>query len=243
MIRVANHCHYFKSAARELIESIKTIDLPESWRINCDDLGATLCHETSGNNLCYQHSFADAEWLKRAQQKNQAVLKACNNKKRSVKTVLDTTAGWGRDAFILASHGMEVSLIEQHPLLYAILRFSKACSQIEESPAQAVMSRIKLIHANSLDYLQHKDRGVADCIYLDPMFPNHKSTAKPAKELQLLQLLTDNLDIEELMAVALQKAAMRVVVKRPLHAPALGNLKADLVYKEKSVRFDVYLIN
>ena len=49
-------------------------------------------------------------------------------------------------------------------------------------------------------------------------FPAHKSTAKPAKEMQILQALTDNTDIESCFALALSKARKRVVVKRAARA-------------------------
>jgi len=37
------------------------------------------------------------------------------------------------------------------------------------------------------------------------------------------------------------KAGKRVVVKRAAKAPPLGELKPDLVYRAKSIRFDIYL--
>ncbi|MCP4283565.1 MAG: class I SAM-dependent methyltransferase, partial [Gammaproteobacteria bacterium] len=73
------------------------------------------------------------------------------------------------------------------------------------------------------------------------MFPTHKSSAKPAKEMQVLQALTDNVEIESCFDLALQKAHKRVVVKRPAKAATLTALKPDIVYREKTIRFDVYL--
>jgi 16S rRNA (guanine1516-N2)-methyltransferase len=73
------------------------------------------------------------------------------------------------------------------------------------------------------------------------MFPRHKSGAKPAKDMQILQALTANVEIDSCFERALQKARRRVVVKRPAKAASLARLKPDLVYREKTIRFDVYL--
>jgi 16S rRNA (guanine1516-N2)-methyltransferase len=73
------------------------------------------------------------------------------------------------------------------------------------------------------------------------MFPERKSSAKPAKEMQLLQKLTGNLDVLDCFELALQKATNRVVVKRPAKAETLTQRIPDLTYREKTVRFDVYL--
>ena len=98
---------------------------------------------------------------------------------------------------------------------------------------------MELIHADGLEIL-HQGQS-ADCLYLDPMFPDHKSGAKPGKELQILQQLTENRNMDALFHQALQSSGQRVVVKRPLHAAPLENLKPDLQYREKTIRFDVYL--
>ncbi len=64
---------------------------------------------------------------------------------------------------------------------------------------------------------------------------------QPGKEMQILQALTDNRDIETCFELALQKARKRVVVKRPARAAPISGTKPDLVYREKTIRFDVYL--
>jgi hypothetical protein len=74
------------------------------------------------------------------------------------------------------------------------------------------------------------------------MFPAHKSSAKPAKEMQILQALTENRNIEACFELALARARKRVVVKRAAKAaPLLEQHKPDLVHRAKTIRFDVYL--
>jgi 16S rRNA (guanine1516-N2)-methyltransferase len=193
------------------------------------------------DNIRYKHSYSEGPFFKRAQQSNQALLKACNNKQRNIKTVLDVTGGWGMDSFILACHGHKVTSIEQDQLVHAISAYSLKCaSEINYSAVAA--DHIEMIHANSVDYLQSiLNLGRFDCIYLDPMFPEHKSSAKSAKALQILQKLTGNQDIQTCFELALAKAAKRVVVKCPAKSIALFDNKPDLVYREKTIRFDVYL--
>ena len=191
--------------------------------------------------LSFHHSFITGPLARRARQSNQALLKACNNKARNIDRVLDLTAGWGADSLILANRGQQVTMLEQNSLVFAIL----ACSLevLAQDPAGADLARrMRLENDEAGKFL----RGLGavhefDCIYLDPMFPAHKSSAKPAKEMQILQILTDNREIESVFDLALQTARRRVVVKRPAKAASLTEVKPDIVYREKTIRFDVYL--
>ena len=191
--------------------------------------------------LGFQHSFVTGSLPVRARQSTQALLKACSNKQRNIKTVLDLTAGWGIDGFTLAWHGQQVMLLEQNELVHAIVAYSLSRLAADHHGA-TVAERIFIENANANSYLQSPDASFEyDCIYLDPMFTRHKSGAKPAKEMQILQALTANVEIDACFELALQKARRRVVVKRPAKAALLSALKPDLVYREKTIRFDVYL--
>jgi 16S rRNA (guanine1516-N2)-methyltransferase len=193
------------------------------------------------NNIRYKHSFSEHRFFKRAQQSNQALLKACNNKQRNVKSVLDLTGGWGMDSFILACHGHSMTCVEQNQLAHQVSAYSlNRARAIKHSAAAA--NRIVLVHEESVDYLLNRlESGSFDCIYLDPMFPEHKSSAKSAKGLQILQRLTENRDIQACFELALEKAVKRVVVKCPAKSAALFDKAPNLVYREKTIRFDVYL--
>lgn len=193
------------------------------------------------DNIRYKHSYNGHQFFKRAQQSNQALVKASNNKQRNIKTVLDLTGGWGMDSFILACHGQTVTCIELNALVHKISAYSLRCARAIK-PSAIAAKRVEMIRSDSVDFLHnHAKSGAYDCIYLDPMFPDHKSSAKSAKGLQILQKLTRNQDIETCFALALQKAVKRVVVKRPAKSSPISDLSPDLVYREKTVRFDVYL--
>jgi 16S rRNA (guanine1516-N2)-methyltransferase len=191
--------------------------------------------------LGFLHSFVAGSLLVRARQSTQALIKACNNKQRNIKKVLDLTAGWGIDSFTLAWHGQQVTLVEQNELLYAVVAYSLGRLAIDDHGA-AVAERMFIQNDEANNYLLSLEANHEyDCIYLDPMFPRRKSGAKPSKEMQILQALTANVDIDSCFELALQKARRRVVVKRPIKAAQLSTLEPDLVYREKTIRFDVYL--
>jgi 16S rRNA (guanine1516-N2)-methyltransferase len=196
----------------------------------------------SPNHLQFKHSYIEPRLMRRIQPR-QALVKACSNKQHNINHILDLTGGWGMDSLILAYHGRNVTMLEQCELVYHI-----ACYSLNRARSinhlMAAANRIELIHTSSVDYLlAREDSRIYDCIYLDPMFPDHKSSAKPAGEMQILQHLTQNQDIDECFRLALEKAGKRVVVKRPAKSTPFSELTPDLVYRQKTIRFDVYLTN
>lgn len=212
-------------------------DASFSYHVELDKKGVSV----RGEQLNINHTFLDQKFLNRLLQPNQLLLKACNNKQRSIKTVLDLTGGWGMDSFMIAHNGRSVTMLEQNRLIYAITAHALKCAEAHPRLAQTV-GRINCLNMNSSHYLtSNESADPFDCIYLDPMFSSHKSSAKPSKEMQLLQQMTSNVDIELAFTLALKQAKNRVVMKRPLKSPAFSDRQPDLVYREKTVRFDVYL--
>jgi 16S rRNA (guanine1516-N2)-methyltransferase len=207
--------------------------------IRADDTGVEI--ELPASELRFHHSFISGPMARRATQSTQLLLRACNNKQRSIGKILDVTAGWGVDSYILARHGQRVTMLEQNQLVFAIVDYSLELLAADAAAGIAA-SRMKIENSDAKRYLQRlgKDHEY-DCIYLDPMFRAHKSGAKPAKEMQILQAITANVGIDDCFELALLKARKRVVVKRAAKAPPLGQLKPDLLYRAKSIRFDVYL--
>ncbi len=94
----------------------------DGLRINADATGVKIDMPASG--LRFHHSFISGPIARRAVQSTQLLLKACNNKQRNIGKILDVTAGWGVDGYILARHGHEVTMLEQNQLVHAIV----ACS-------------------------------------------------------------------------------------------------------------------
>ena len=189
----------------------------------------------------YLHSYQTAALVRRVKDSNQALLKACSNKQKNIHNVLDITGGWGIDSFILATRKKSVTMVEQNPILVKANIHALKCLK-ESEQLTDITNRIQVTCADAFDYLSNNSEVInSDCIYMDPMFPDHKSSAKPGKEMQILQKLTSNQNLEQCFDTAIKLAKKRVVVKRPLKADPFNRLKPDFCYREKSVRFDVYL--
>lgn len=172
--------------------------------------------------------------------RGQLIARAVGLAKSPSATVLDVTAGLGRDAFVLASLGATVSMIERSPIVAALLedglnRYQQAC------PDDGLPLTLQCVDA--LDYLkQLPEAAYPDVIYCDPMFPDRTKSAAVKKEMLILrELVGEDPDAAELLALALQRAKKRVVVKRSKLAPALEGPEPDVVYLGKSSRFDMYL--
>jgi len=169
------------------------------------------------------------------------IYKAMGLSKLSCPVVIDATAGLGRDAFVLASKGCSVILLERSPLIFLLLE--DALERAGNNPDTSdIVQRMKLIHMDARNYLNSKDLPDTDIIYLDPMYPERRKSARVKKEMQIFQkLLGKNENGYDLLQLALEKAKHRVVVKRPRKGEYLNNQKPDYSIQGKSVRFDVYL--
>ena len=162
----------------------------------------------------------------------------CQPKKQPV--VLDITAGLGQDAFILATLGCDVTMLERSPIIAALLTDGLKRAQ-QEAWFQSLS--LRLLETDAKKHLQTLI-GYPDVIYCDPMYPHSKKTALVKKEMRgLRDVVGDDEDAPELLALALKKTRRRVVVKRPRLAPPLEGPKPDLIFKGKRCRYDVYLIN
>src|SRR3990167_5133730 len=166
--------------------------------------------------------------------KRQGLVRAV--KPRPGMTIIDATAGWGRDAAVLASFGADVLMLERNPVMAALLADGLAR---QDDRSKAVL-QLALLQVEAIDYLRVLQG--ADCpeiIYLDPMHPLRKKEALVKRELQALQqLIGPQQDILDLLTVAKQKATRHVVMKWPQHLAALEE-PTRTIYG-KTVRFDIY---
>ena len=166
----------------------------------------------------------------------QAVAKACGLSPKVMPTIIDMTAGLGRDAFVLASLGARVTLVERQPLVHALLSDGLRRA-VESAEVSDIISRMLLLHSDSI----HLDIGEYDVVYLDPMFPERKKSAAVKKEMAAFhQLVGTDDDADRLLDRALSAARYRVVVKRPKGAPFLNDCKPSQSLTGKSGRFDIY---
>ena len=176
--------------------------------------------------------------------RGQAIARAVGLKHGKTPSVLDITAGLARDAYILASLGCTLTLVEQSPVLFALVEDGVRRGIEDEGTAMTLQNFMNLVNADSVLYMEHMDRETKpDVIYIDPMYPERKKSALVKKDMQILQhLLGKDQDAERLLKTALESAADRVVVKRPLHAEPVGNIEPDTSISSKKTRYDVYLV-
>ncbi len=154
--------------------------------------------------------------------------------------VLDATAGLGKDAFVLASLGCEMSLIERQPIIAALLEDGLARGA-EDLDVGGIIGRMRLLTGNSIELIRRWEGEPPQVIYLDPMFPHREKTALVKKEMRLFRpLVGDDMDAPALLEAALALATHRVVVKRPRKAPCIEGVKPGYALDGKSSRYDIY---
>ena len=154
--------------------------------------------------------------------------------------VLDATAGLGKDAFVLASLGCEMSLIERQPIIAALLEDGLARGR-HDSEVGDIIGRMRLLTGNAIELIRAWQGEAPQVIYLDPMFPHREKTALVKKEMRLFRpLVGDDMDAPALLEAALALATHRVVVKRPRKAPCIDGPKPGHVLDGKSSRYDIY---
>ena len=181
--------------------------------------------------------------LKHGGGRSQALARAIGLKKGWQPTVIDATAGLGRDGFIMAHLGCHVHMFERSPILAAMLEDGlERAKQAEQSPE--TFSRILFTGTDSKEFLQKlKQQDRPDVIYLDPMYPERTKSSLVKKDMRILRgLAGDDQDAGELLNIALHCADNRVVLKRPRLAPTLGATVPSHAITGKTSRFDVYLI-
>ena len=172
--------------------------------------------------------------------RGEAIAKAVGVKGNYLPTVVDATAGLGRDAFVLASIGCRVTMFERHPVVAALLADGLNRAYQDATIGQLLQKQLNLIYNSSLLGL-NSGQEKPDVVYLDPMFPHRQKSALVKKEMRIFQqLVGSDLDAEELLEPARRLAKKRVVVKRPDYAPFLANQKPTAEIKTKNHRFDIY---
>ncbi|MCV6639006.1 class I SAM-dependent methyltransferase [Candidatus Albibeggiatoa sp. nov. NOAA] len=180
--------------------------------------------------------------------RNQPLPRAIGLKKHKHLKVLDATAGLGRDAFVLAVLGCQVTMMERSPVLAALL--TDGLQRLEQqAELKVIWDNMRLIHQPTQDYLQNLDsESYPDVVYLDPMYPHRQKSALVKKEMRFIrQVVGEDHDSYDVLAIALQRVKQRVVVKRPKGAPLLSangedvpEIKPHTQVESKNTRYDIY---
>ena len=177
--------------------------------------------------------------------RRELLAKAVGVKHGWLPSVIDATAGLGRDAFVLASLGCSLTLLERSPIIATLLSdaFNRARAAAPE--LQRIIQRMELKCADAIKYLKCEvTPEQAEVIYLDPMYPHRRKHALVKKEMRLLRLLVgDDADSSKLLGQAREIAKYRVVVKRPAGSEYIAGESPSAEIKGTNTRYDLYINN
>lgn len=201
-------------------ESLKTTDIG----LICDFTGGAVGHRQRAGGG-----------------RGQALARAAGFTKGRTPSVVDATAGLGRDAYVLASLGAEVTLIERSPEIHALLQDGLARAGTAGGEAAKSVARMTLLFGDAKALLPEL---APEVVLVDPMHPPRGNTALVKKEMRLLRAIVgSDPDAADLMRVALAVASKRVVLKYPLRAEGMAGLAAPShQIRGKTTRYDVYMI-
>jgi 16S rRNA (guanine1516-N2)-methyltransferase len=176
-----------------------------------------------------------AHWERqRASLKNNLLAKAIGFKGQAL-TILDTTLGLAKDSFFFCLLGCKVIATERSKIIFSLVEDGL----IRARPNQKVWAYVEKLEIHNCDAIRLADKRF-DVVYIDPMYPDTKSTAAPQASMQILRdLLPEKDNMDEVMEFALKTANMRVVIKRPPRAVKQSG-KLIHSYTGKAVRYDAY---
>ncbi len=255
VIKVYSSCLESKEMAQsfsklngfEYVESIK--DNSKGYYVHFSDEGIFLvfnsnkttriCVDFVSGGLAHRRKFGGGA--------GQSIAKAVGLNKRKSISILDATAGLGKDSFVLATLGCRMTLIERSPIAYLLLKdgLNRAQTVAEKSDPELldILARMDLCQSDSCEFIKNFSDSKFDVVYLDPMFPERSKSAAVKKEMAMFhEVIGADDDADELLEPALEKANHRVVVKRPKIAPFLGSKEPNFQLIGKSSRFDIYTI-
>lgn len=172
--------------------------------------------------------------------RGQALPRAAGFTKGRTPSVVDATAGLGRDAFLLASLGATVTLIERSHEIHALLQDGLARAVEAGGAAAETAARMTLVFGDAKLVLA---KFTPEVVLVDPMHPPRGNSALVKKEMRLLRAIVGgDADAGELMRVALAAATKRVVLKYPLRAEGMAGLPPPShQIRGKTTRYDVFM--
>ncbi len=184
-------------------------------------------------------SGAVAHRLKFGGGRRQDLPRAAGMKNSHNPVVVDATAGLGRDAFLLASLGANVTLIERSERMHGLLAdaLQRAGNALETAE---IAARMTLLFGDAKSLLPDLNPEV---VLIDPMHPPRRNSALVKIEMrQIRDIVGADTDSVELMKIALNSASNRVVLKWPRKAESMAGLP-DPSHQilGKSTRYDVFM--
>ena len=180
--------------------------------------------------------------LKYGKGRGQNLAKAVGMKSNKNRNIVDATAGLGYDAFILASLGAKVTLIERSKKMYEILQNGINEGKAFGGEIEKIINRMELLFGDSKDILPKLSPEV---IMIDTMYKDRKKTALVKNNMRLVrEIVGPDSDYIELLKVALNCANNRVVLKQPRYADPIDDIrKCSHQILGKTIRYDIFMTN
>ena len=206
---------------------LKNFLLPPGWRFEIiKNKGVVLFTQA---NLTFSLDFSTKKQLIR----RQPLVKAIGFKNQPL-CVLDITAGWAQEAFLISQLGCYVTAVESHPFVFYFVQESLHQKGLK-------LSGLHFILDDSLNYMKSIEKiNRPDVIYMDTMFGNRKKSLSNKSLRILKELVGETKNKQALFNLALKKAKKRVVVKRHhLELPVKENRLC--FFKGRSVCYDVFM--
>ena len=178
--------------------------------------------------------------LKYGKGRGQNLAKAVGFKFNKNRTIIDATAGLGYDAFILASLGANVTLIERSEKIYDLLKAAISEAKLYGGEISKIVNRMNLLFGDSKDILPKISPAV---VLIDTMYKERKKSALVKNDMRLVrEVVGPDSDHVDLINVALKNASKRVVIKQPRYAETFDNIKGySHQILGKTIRYDVYV--
>ena len=178
--------------------------------------------------------------LKYGKGRGQNLAKAVGFKFNKNRTIIDATAGLGYDAFILASLGANVTLIERSEKIYGLLKAAISEAQLYGGEISKIVNRMELLFGDSKDILPNI---APEVVLIDTMYKERKKSALVKSDMRLVrEIVGSDSDHVDLINVALKNASKRVVIKQPRYAETLDNIRGcSHQILGKTIRYDVYV--
>lgn len=172
--------------------------------------------------------------------RGQDLAKAMGLRAGKTPQVIDATAGLGRDSFLLASLGAEVTMIERSARMHDLLRAGMEEAMHAGGDFAQIIARMTLLYGDAKELIPALS---GEAILIDPMHPPRKNSALVKQELrQVREIVGTDVDAADLLRVALEHAQKRVVLKWPAKGdPIEGIRPCSHQIIGKSTRYDVFM--